>query len=979
MKTAGNIFRICAAVLLLALPFTGCQEDELVKPSALLSESSLTFAAEDAEPQMLTIASDADWMIDVAEDWITVDPMVGSQTMQVTVTVADNVTDGVMNTPRQGTITIANDRGYQIKTVVYQKGDNYLGVEEMPVSEVLALEDGKYAKIHEAQVVALTAEGFVATEASGSIYVTASQDVALGDLVYIAGEKVTLYGSPALAAGDVTVNGSKELVQPQPIDLASNLDPSKAGQIAYVSTEAGLLGRALNYEQEMPVSVSLLDAKGIDLDAVNMHNIRIEAYFIGLEGSEVKLAVTALEDLGINDDLKAYLYDDFSWMKPFIEASGVKVGDSIGENNASADAPNLRSNANLELLLEELLARGYEDLNPDAKVIYAQSYYWKFGKTDAHNGIRLPQLDFKGSELINVELDFDWAAHMTGSGNIDKVQIVVEVEGNGFFDNGTNVSDAFVTTQEKGNLVWQHASVLIKGVNKDTRIVIRPLNYAEASPSQQRWHLDNIKVSDSDIPYSDPVYANLTVSDEIIAFEGTPAGPETLKIKSDNAWTLTKSADSEWFTIDVTEGMAGQETEVTVTCEPSSSATLRMGTLLIASADTRKTIHVVQSAAGGELDPLIAVVGGNALTVDGLTGTFNVDVQSNVPYEVKSDVEWLSVVPAPAPLALVEVSSVTVSKQPNLTGELRTGHLVFYNEEYNLESVLTVSQELFEPVISVTPSAWIPGYGGASAFTIDSNVAYAVSTDADWITLPATEGPSGTLEVPISFDANTSDAARTAIVTFYNAEYDYTYTYTVRQSVGGYYFKDDFSWMSSAIEYYNANADTPVGDTVGSGDISANAPNAYSQKIWLATDFWDKFNEMGYENTNPSGKVMYAQDAYLKFGKTGTHSGLYLPSIAFGGEDVTLTFNWCAHVQGTGKVDPTEILVELEGAGTCADTGTQISTPTLSAQAEGVLEWQTYSVVLKGVTADTRILIRHNAMDSGKALRFHLDNIQITK
>ena len=135
---------------------------------------------------------------------------------------------------------------------------------------------------------------------------------------------------------------------------------------------------------------------------------------------------------------------------------------------------------------------------------------------------------------------------------------------------------------------------------------------------------------------------------------------------------------------------------------------------------------------------------------------------------------------------------------------------------------------------------------------------------------------------------------------------------------------------------------------------------------------------MGYENTNPSGKVLYPQDAYLKFGKTSVHSGLYLPSIAPEG-DVTLTFNWCAQVQGSGTVDPVKMLVELEGDGVCADTNSKISTPTGSTQEKGQYAWQTYTVTLKGVTPATRILIRHNDMSSSKAIRFHLDNIKIVK
>lgn len=699
MRIINKLLKI-SAIALLASPFTGCKEEELVKPSALMAESSVTFEAKSAEAQSFRIASDSEWMVDVDEPWITVDPMSGSNTMDVNVTVEDNYTNGVMNAPRQGVITIANKRGYSITTVVYQKGDNYLGVSEVPISDVLELEDGKFAKINGAQVVALTDEGYVVSDASGLLYVKRGADAAdvakLGDKLFLAGEKVSLYGNAALVAGEITVQSNEEVTRPAPLPLLSNLDAEKAKKIMYVSVEAGLLGRDLKFEQTLPVSVTLLDPKSgdVDLDKVNMHNVAINAYFIGLDGDNVKLAATSVDDKGENESLMAFFYDDFSWMKAYIPAE-VKVGDSIKENNASAEAPNVRSNGSLSNLLDAFLAKGYEDLNPSSKTLYAQAYYWKMGKTSKatannNNGLRLPPMELKGSELINVYIEFDWAAHMTTSGDIDKVQIVAELEGKGSFDNGTNVSDPFVTTQEKGHIEWQHAKVLAKGVNNQTRIVLRPAEYSSVTPDQQRWHVDNIKVSDSHIPYAEPEYANVTVSDEVVTFEGTPTGPASITINSDKDWTITKGQNSDWFSIDVTEGAAGSDTKVAVTCEPSTISTLRRSTFVIASADTRKTIHVVQSAAGGELDPLISIVGGNSVTVAATAATLSVKIQANVPFRYDCDVDWIT--PAAQKSSLVSVTEGAFTVAANNGTDERTAHIRFYNDKYGLETIYTVKQ-----------------------------------------------------------------------------------------------------------------------------------------------------------------------------------------------------------------------------------------------------------------------------------------------
>lgn len=909
MKIFKNILRFCAATIL-SLSFAGCQEAELVKPSALMSDPSLTFAATGAEPQTFTVASDDYWMIDVAESWLAVEPLSGTGTMEVTVTVTDNATNDVVNAPRETTLTIADKKGYSVKTTIYQNGDNYLGVSEMPISSVVALEDGEFAKVAEAQVVALTAEGFVATDATGAIYVTARAEVAVGDKVFLAGEKSTLYGNPVLKAGDVNVNSNGEVTYPAPVDLATNLDPANANKIVYVSTEAGLLGRTLNYEQAIPVSVTLLDPKAgvLDLEAVNMHNIVIEAYFIGIEKGDVKLAVTKVEDKGVNENLKAYLYDDFSWMKSFIEESGQKVGDSVGEDNPSADAPNLKTSAPLALLMDEFYARGYEDLNPDAKVIYPQAYYWKFGKTSNHGGLKLPQLELQGAELINIDVEFDWSPHMTGSGNIDKVSVVVEIEGSGSFDNGTKISDVFVNECQKGDLKWHHVNAMVKGANNTTRIMIRPYQFAEATPDQQRFHLDNVKVSDSDIPYSDPVYAKVSLSDEIVTFEGVPAGPYEIKINSDNPWTLTKGVDSDWFDLDVTEGPAGEETVVKVTCQSSTVSTLRKSTITLASADTRKTIHVVQSAAGGELAPLISIVGGNKGNVGFDAGSFNLGVQANVAYEFESDASWVTVEAVPATKAIVETTELLVSYEANTAETPRTAKIKVFNTLDNLEAVYTLTQAPFE---------------------------------------------------------------------------------------SGIYYSEDFTWVAPWADVYGS------GDSVGDDNASGKAPNVYTQASHQEYDgvgyanggagvegypsFLAEYASRGYEDVNPSVTSFYTQKYYLKFGATSKHTGIRLPAIeAVGAEatDAVLSFDWSAHMTGSGNIDKLQLVVELEGDGVCADSRAKVSNLIYHTQEKGDLKWQNVKILLKGITSSTRIVIRPSLLDDSDGVtqkRWHLDNIKLAK
>ena len=215
-----------------------------------------------------------------------------------------------------------------------------------------------------------------------------------------------------------------------------------------------------------------------------------------------------------------YFQDDFTWVAPWADAYG--SADSVGENDDAGKAPNVytqkshlaydgvgyaNGGSGVEgqpSFLEAFATRGYEDLNPSKKSFYTQKYYLKFGKTDAHVGIKLPAQEFEGDYATNVDLTFNWAAHMLGDdkGNvIDDVQIVVELTGDGVCaDTGTKICTPFVTTQVDGTLAWQDASVTLLGVTKNTRISIRPLKMSEATPKTQRWYLDNVKLAKSTVP-----------------------------------------------------------------------------------------------------------------------------------------------------------------------------------------------------------------------------------------------------------------------------------------------------------------------------------------------------------------------------------------------------------------------------------------------------------------------------------------------
>lgn len=1004
MKIINNLFRI-SAILLLASPFTSCKEEELVKPSALLTESSLTFEAKAEESQSFRIASDSDWMIDVDEPWITVDPMSGSNTMDVNVTVEDNYTGGVMNAPRQGLITIMNKRGYKVTTTIYQNGDTYLGAPEVSVAKVADLDSASRAKVLSATVAAVSTTGFVVTDGTVNMFVDGKAEVKAGDVVDFNGKTSKISGIPSFVLDQVEVKSTAEVTYPTPvaIDKAPSVLPDK---VTYVKLTGTLIGSTLRFADKTTCSL-LVPADAETFNKVNTHKVDVLAYYIGIIKKDVTVVPVSFVDNGQDESVgvKLPFRDDFSWLAPYIDAANSKlsedkkISDCVGTVTSSADGcANLYTTLadNGCDVLGELRSRGYTDLNPSFKTIYLQDAYFKFGANKKQSGLTLPLFRLDGEQDIVVS--FKWCSQMQGDGNIDKTQLVLEIDGPGKVEPASKsdkISEPVSHSQSSGKMFWQDAMFTIKGATTATAISFHPSVFGHAGAQESgyyRYYVDDIEV----MLAADAVKANINVEgldSDLITFEGTPEAPYTFKVSSDVDFKVSASAN--WLHIENGSGLAGETKTVSVTCDPSELSVLRKGEITIKSGVTSRKIQVVQSAAGQELDPFISIKEGNSVEVLGQGAEFAVTVQANTSFETKIDADWIQLLPSTT--AKVEWTPLKFKAAANLTGVDRTGTVRFVKGD--IESVLTVKQDKFEPSIKVTTTDnAVPSEGKSLPVHIVSNVDFTAS--AAGMTLPVSSAKAGTYDLSIPVPANTG-APRKLSVTFENAEYDYKTTFDIYQAGASVVFSDDFSWVAPMVSAWNdANSGKKkkIGDTVGSSGKDAEAPNVYSDAT-IKASFAAAFKAQGYEDLNPSEKLIYLQDQYLKLGRTkGFNNALRLPKVnaLTSPSDVFVEFDHATMCQGDGTCDDAKIVVVIEGDGEF-ENGTKCSDILPVIQEKGTYRWTHSGTLVKGMTSETRLVVvmyrvvmskdsegvykfndKYNFKVSG-AGRIFLDNIKITK
>lgn len=1004
MKIINNLFRI-SAILLLASPFTSCKEEELVKPSALLTESSLTFEAKAEESQSFRIASDSDWMIDVDEPWITVDPMSGSNTMDVNVTVEDNYTGGVMNAPRQGLITIMNKRGYKVTTVIYQNGDAYLGAPEGNVAKVADLDSASRAKVLSATVAAVSTTGFVVTDGTVNMFVDGKAEVKAGDVVDFNGKTSKISGIPSFVLDQVEVKSTAEVTYPTPvaIDKAPSVLPDK---VTYVKLTGTLIGSTLRFADKTTCSL-LVPSDAETFNKVNTHKVDVLAYYIGIIKKDVTVVPVSFVDNGQDESVgvKLPFRDDFSWLAPYIDAANSKlpeankISDCVGAVTSSADGcANLYTTLadNGCNVLGELRSRGYTDLNPSFKTIYLQDSYFKFGANKKQSGLTLPLFRLDGEQDIVVS--FKWCSQMQGDGDIDKTQLVLEIDGPGKVEPASKsdkISAPVSHSQSSGKMFWQDVMFTIKGATTATAISFHPSVFGHAGAQESgyyRYYVDDIEV----MLASEAVKANINVEgldSDLITFEGTPEAPYTFKVSSDVDFKVSASAN--WLHIENGSGLAGETKTVSVTCDPSELSVLRKGEITIKSGVTSRKIQVVQSAAGQELDPFISIKDGNSVEVLGQGAEFAVTVQANTSFETKIDADWIQLLPSTT--AKVEWTPLKFKAAANLTGVDRTGTVRFVKGA--IESVLTVKQDKFEPSIKVTTTDnAVPSEGKSLPVHIVSNVDFTAS--AAGMTLPVSSAKAGTYDLSIPVPANTG-APRKLSVTFENAEYEYKTTFDIYQAGASVVFSDDFSWVAPMVSAWNdANSGKKkkIGDTVGSSGKDTEAPNVYSDDA-IKASFAAAFKAQGYVDLQPSEKVIYLQDQYLKLGRTGGHNNaIRLPAVTAltSPSDVFVEFDHATMCQKDGVCDDAKIVVVIEGDGEF-ENGTKCSDILPVIQEKGTYRWTHSGTLVKGMTSETRLVVvmyrvvmskdsegvyKYNNKYNfgvGGAGRIFLDNIKITK
>ncbi len=498
--------------------FTACNDDDTnMSRIVLASTDVLEYEALPSGPQIITITSDADWVAE-APGWITVSPASGNagQT-EVEIMVNDNLRENLPDNPRRGNVLFKGRNLESIATVIIrQNGDKFRDPIDYTIESIANVEDETVVRLPEMTVVALTSNGFIATDGTSFTYVKEpTTTVTVGQKVNIVGEKHSDSMHMTYMLGErISDAGTGTLPTVTPFDISTTLDQTEGNVYKYVTVTGDFDGTAIAVSG-MTNKVYLIDpAAELGVNQLGGHKVAVTGYFAGVAAPVVNVIPTQIEDLGVNE--KVFFFDDFSWMENWVNVGNGKgrCADQVGAGNNGGICPQLQSVIYEGLsAYDALLEKGYDFEfmgNPNVvkagegakQSTYLQDTYLKLGKTGYHVGLVLPSIEgvSAGDELL---LTFNWCPMVTGSGNFDKTQIVVIVR-NGSEETQVPVPPHTLVNKEK--MVWQNANISLGGVNIDenTKIIIRnidsqwPTDPDSSDPALSRFFLDNIKIKLAD-------------------------------------------------------------------------------------------------------------------------------------------------------------------------------------------------------------------------------------------------------------------------------------------------------------------------------------------------------------------------------------------------------------------------------------------------------------------------------------------------
>jgi stress response protein SCP2 len=257
-------------------------------------------------------------------------------------------------------------------------------------------------------------------------------------------------------------------------------------------------------------------------------------------------------------------------------------------------------------------------------------------------------------------------------------------------------------------------------------------------------------------------YANLRlVCDALDSYTVPATRPDniTFNVSANSPWTVTRSSGADWCTVTPSSSSSSSLiTDVVVSCADNDGGEDRSATLTIRAERINKyyTVTINQSRKG----KLFVTPFAKDFAATG--GPLSFTINTNLPWEVRTDVSWLSFnrengQPDPDGRTITVIATAEPS---DVMERVATVTVVAGDDEETFD----VTQKGSFEMTAITGQ--FPGTGGAQALKLRTDLPWTVSADKDWITFDKESGEGSNAQTVITVTAKPNDdAARKAVIT----------------------------------------------------------------------------------------------------------------------------------------------------------------------------------------------------------------------
>ena len=280
-----------------------------------------------------------------------------------------------------------------------------------------------------------------------------------------------------------------------------------------------------------------------------------------------------------------------------------------------------------------------------------------------------------------------------------------------------------------------------------------------------------------------------------------------LEIKDNVPYSVVIPDDAkDWISIQSdTQTKSLSEDKVVLAIGQNTSDDFREASITIKQVDgsLAETVTIKQSFAESIL------ISKSEYEISSVAQTLEVEVNSNVEYEVSPNVDWITVVSTKA----LSSSKITLNISANETYSSRTGIVSVKQKGGTLAETITITQAQYDIIIVSPTSFELTNERQSITIEVQYNIPYIVEipkAGEGWITIDSapTTKALGAEVIKLCISSNNSDEERSASVSIRHPEFSYVCSVDIKQAAAdSNYESSDFSKNGTWKKLQSANTE----------------------------------------------------------------------------------------------------------------------------------------------------------------------------